>query len=196
MTDSDIDALCSRLSARLPQIDMARPPVPAPAPRLTEDALATVEDQLAFALPPVLSEVYRRVANGGFGPGYGLMGVGANGFADDQGQTADARYALFRAPDSGLAEWPDGVLPICHFGCGVYHCVRATRGDVLVWEPNVWQEGTPPDTALFLTGTPLLAWFDRWSRGAEVDMYLLAEAADASDTPTSLADLGSRGDTP
>jgi hypothetical protein len=54
----------------------------------TEQQLAKTEQQLGFLLPPLLRQLYLQIANGGFGPGYGLIGAIEgfpliDGFGDD-----------------------------------------------------------------------------------------------------------------
>lgn len=41
----------------------------------TEEQLRESEQTLGYALPPLLRLLYLQIANGGFGPGYGLFGV-------------------------------------------------------------------------------------------------------------------------
>src|SRR5215472_4738348 len=58
--------------------DMARPMSPAPtlhAPA-TPRQLAALETRLGFALPLLYHQLLLQVSDGGFGPGYGLIGVG------------------------------------------------------------------------------------------------------------------------
>jgi hypothetical protein len=174
----DLARLTDRLSARLPWVDglagIAGATMPDPTPPLTDAGIAEVEARLGFDLPSGLRHVYQTVANGGFGPGYGLTGIGVDGFTDDLGDTADTRYLADRAPnpDWPLWEWPDKLLPICDFGCAIYHCVDCATGEILVWEPNLWTPEDAPDTAIFVTGVDILDWFDRWSRGETLDQYL------------------------
>ena len=175
---SDLHALSGRLLARLPWVDglarIAGAQMPVPPPPLTPEDCRAVESALGFALPAVLRHVYLTVANGGFGPGYGLTGIGPTGFADDNGETADRRYATDRSPDPRLPgfDWPEALLPICDFGCAIYHCVDCRSGEVLIWDPTDWTPGDPADRAIFLTGIDIGAWFDRWSRGEALDQYL------------------------
>jgi hypothetical protein len=44
-------------------------------PPATEQQLKATERQLGFSLPPLLRLLYTQIANGGFGPGYGITGV-------------------------------------------------------------------------------------------------------------------------
>jgi hypothetical protein len=47
--------------------------------RATEQQIVETEQQLGFPLPVLLRLLYKQVANGGFGPGYGIIGA-VNGF--------------------------------------------------------------------------------------------------------------------
>jgi hypothetical protein len=76
------------------------------------DVVRKAEATLGFNLPPLLIQVYTEVVNGGFGPGYGLLGL-AGGFADDLGDTAVQSYLRRRADQS--LQWRDALLPICHW---------------------------------------------------------------------------------
>jgi hypothetical protein len=52
-------------------------------PPATETQMLKTERQLGFALPPLLRLLYTQVANGGFGPGYGMIGaIGGFSFID------------------------------------------------------------------------------------------------------------------
>ncbi len=79
---------------------------------------------IGFSLPSILTEIYAGVANGGFGPGYGIMGVDG-GFTDDMGATAVSLYQSYRKsdPEDPNWAWPFAWLPICHWGCIVYTVV-------------------------------------------------------------------------
>lgn len=44
-------------------------------PPATEQQIRRTEQQLGFSLPPLLRLLYTQIANGGFGPGYGIIGA-------------------------------------------------------------------------------------------------------------------------
>ena len=77
--------------------------------------VANDERLLGFALPPLMRRIYMEIGNGGFGPGYGLIGL-TNGVPDDTGKTGPAIYQQFRRAGSEVRnwKWPDRLLPICH----------------------------------------------------------------------------------
>ena len=78
-------------------------PAPLPAPA-TDTDIAIAEARLGCSFPTDLAQIYRSVANGGFGPGDGLAPLDA--MAD--------RYLAFRAEPMGPEgePWPANLLPI------------------------------------------------------------------------------------
>jgi len=101
----------------------AERPLPAPA---SEEQLNAAERRLGFALPPLLRRLYAEVANGGVGPGPGLLGV-KGGQANDHGKTVEDLYAemLEAVRENRRWVWPAGLLPIVNHS-GLYVCVDAT----------------------------------------------------------------------
>jgi hypothetical protein len=58
-------------------------------PPATEKQILKTERQLGFALPLLLRLLYTHVANGGFGPGYGIIGaIGGFSFTGSGGKTS------------------------------------------------------------------------------------------------------------
>lgn len=127
-----------------------------PAPPLDPAELDAVEGRLGFALPDLLREVYLRVANGGFGPGYGILGVGA-GATDDLGNTADSLYGLFSQadPDDPEWSWRPHVIPFSYWGCAVYSCITPS-GMVIGFDEGTWVDDE----------MPLDTWLRKWLDGS------------------------------
>src|SRR3712207_2542113 len=83
--------------------------IPAPA---TLEEIEAAEQKLGFKLPELLRELYLEVGNGGFGPSYGLLGVGSSGWTDDQGDTVETLSLGVEDPhDPDEYTWPDKLLP-------------------------------------------------------------------------------------
>jgi hypothetical protein len=141
--------------------------VAAATPELLRDA----EARLGFALPAVLRSAYLDVANGGFGPGYGVMGVG-NGFVDDLKQTVVDAYLNYRCPDpeDPAWQWPEAHLPICHWGCAIYSVVDCSRQEAPVFfvDPGARELGAPMSD-IFIAHRPSLDdWLTAWLDGKDL----------------------------
>ena len=148
-------ALSQRADDPASYVDMAEPASFRRHPPATDEQLREAEDRLGFPLPEGLRQVYREVANGGFGPGYGLLGV-AGGAADDRGNTAEQVYAELSGPDPDDPSWSwrDRVLPFCYWGCVVYSCITP-EGDVIGFDEGAWDDRP----------VPLEEWLRAWLAG-------------------------------
>ncbi|WP_269858605.1 SMI1/KNR4 family protein [Streptomyces sp. RPT161] len=152
------DRLLARVTARARErCAPLRPPV-------SEGELAAAVRILGFPLHPLLDRLYREVADGGFGPGYGLFRLSA--LADDRSsETAGpltAAYRDRRAPNLRDRDWfwPEGVVPVLTWGCGMLACVdcRSPRGTVLLFEPNAVQDDWAD--AWFVDSDSLADWLE------------------------------------
>ncbi len=115
------------------------------------------EAKMGFRLPPLLRELYTKVGNGGFGPGYGMFGL-EGGYIDQdiinnfQGGTLAEWYFAFRGTDDHIPElkhdfdfetnfslvldlepkpdtwaWFDKLVPICNHGCWRLSCIDCSK---------------------------------------------------------------------
>lgn len=146
--------------------DIVRPTIFPPA---TDEEITVTEQALGFPLPPLLTRIYREVGNGGFGPGYGLVGV-EHGARDDGDTLADLYYG-FRQPHAidPVWNWPERLVPLAHLGCAMYACVdcRRPQGSVVWWEPNPRGPGEPLGRFLIPVADSLDAWLWLWLRDAD-----------------------------
>ena len=82
-------------------------------PPATKEQLQQTEDLLGFSLPPLLLSLYMQIANGGFGPGYGIIGaIGGFPLMDGMGEDIAhgylryiERYTLIRLEDYKMISW-------------------------------------------------------------------------------------------
>ena len=138
--------------------------------------IAAAERELGFSLPQTLAAAYQHVGDGGFGPGYGILGITSDGQKSDEGDTAVELYQVFHGvdPEDPNWNWPTGRLPLCHWGCAIYSCVDCTKPlhPVLFFDPNGHEESSSWTSAFiphrdgldeFLT-----AWLDDADLWAEV----------------------------
>ena len=154
--DPEIVAKADRIGAAMSTPVATTLPAPAdPA------ALEAAETEIGFALPPVLRRVYLDVADGGFGPGSGLMNLAA----------ATAAYARLRKGDElprGRV-WPERLLPIREVDPG-FDSVDASSpaGRIVAWDPEDLREFSGEKTwnASFSEIAPSIeGWLEEWVGG-------------------------------
>jgi hypothetical protein len=148
-----LEAARTGLIERLPPLIAARP-----------EAVAEAEAVVGFPLPKLLRRLFLEVGNGGFGPGYGVLGV-RDGHRDDLGHTAiDLWRMAHDTPAGGWAFIGPNLLPICHWGCAIYSFVdcSADDGPMWGWDPN---PGPTDARALFPSGLNVTEWLGLWIAG-------------------------------
>jgi hypothetical protein len=161
--------------------------------------IGRAEAALGFSLPPFLRRVYGEVADGGFGPGVGLLPIAAALAAHERMRTGEEL-------PRGRA-WPGGLLPVVERDPGFY-CVDTTTdaGQVVDWDPEELGEfsGEAAFARSFSEEAPSLeAWLGRWVGGrtqaeehadlmqqAKADAMNASRAAYAQMTPEQKAQWG------
>lgn len=91
-------------------------------PPTTAEAIAAAEAKIGVRLPPLLHAIYSEIANGGIGPGYGLIGVAGTpyhrGWAyNDDTDTVPDLAATYLDVTSCTTYWPPQLVPVCDWGC-------------------------------------------------------------------------------
>ncbi|WP_374106598.1 SMI1/KNR4 family protein [Kitasatospora aureofaciens] len=130
------------------------------APVATSATLECAEEMFGLPLLPLLRRLYEEIADGGFGPGYGLTPLFHAGFG-----AVDGYPARIRSRSGGQPWWPRGVLPVLHWGGGRHAAVDCTspRGSVLYYAPGVGQTGAA-DTWI-VESESLAEWLESWMHG-------------------------------
>jgi hypothetical protein len=138
---------------------------PLPALRTAPaEAVHEAETVIGYRLPPLLRRLYLEVGNGGFGPGYGILGL-TGGHYDDTGRGALALYRRVRDPATSYWSFlPAILLPVCQWGCGIYSFIDCSRPEGPMWalDPN---PGPVDQQALYREPVALAEWLDRWVKG-------------------------------
>jgi hypothetical protein len=130
-----------RASQSTTQTDL---PNPRALPKIaTATDLESTETQLGFALPAFLKRLYLEVANGGFGPGYGLIGTTGDarddrGFITDLHHTDNEPERRKRHPN-----WPTRAIRICNWGCGMYSLVESSSLEMFLFNPDADETAFP-----------------------------------------------------
>ncbi|HEX2475181.1 MAG TPA: hypothetical protein VHK01_10560, partial [Lacipirellulaceae bacterium] len=68
-------------------------------PPASTESVQLAESKLGFSLPSFLKDVYTQVGNGGFGPGYGIIGT-PGGFTDDGNDIAGVHQLMSQEDES------------------------------------------------------------------------------------------------
>ena len=153
MPDEDILATAERV-----QQDMT---TPAPGGNLrpaTPDKLAAAQRDLDMPFPPFLRRLYTEVADGGFGPGTGLVSLEA--LVREAGELRRGDVL----PRNRT--WPRALLPLVDRDPG-WVCVDAGSGAVIEWDPEDLEERTGEERfrRSFTEIAPSLeAWLEKWLR--------------------------------
>lgn len=162
------------------------------APPATEEQVAAAEQTLGFQLPPLLRELYLKVGNGGFGPGYGLYGVPTP--ADGKRETIVSKYLALRKGRAS-APWPEPLLSICTWGCGIDSSLDCSDPSILVirHDPNMkkadvadrvpvelrYKRATEVNGACWLEWASFEDWLQAWIDGQ--NLFYLAYGGSVED---------------
>lgn len=172
----------------------AEAPLPPPS---TAAALDQAEAQLGLPLPGFLRRVYLEVADGGFGPGAGLLSAA---------ELVASHRELRSSPPSEAEddEWPGDVLPLVASDEGHY-CLETSTGRVLESEYDEVESDDDVTFRLALReiAPSLQAWLAGWLDAAPassppvavlqdhmVEAARAARARIAAMTPAQRAEMG------
>jgi hypothetical protein len=137
-----------------------------PLPPLRPASLAAVEATEAWAgvrLPPLLRRLYLEVANGGFGPGYGVAGLRAD--------HPVARIA-HDEPETESPPQPQAEMTLCDWGCAIATVVDLADGQIWGYDPNPAPAGV---SAIFPQHMTVADWFGRWIDGRLQQPWLMQD---------------------
>jgi SMI1 / KNR4 family (SUKH-1) len=147
----DLEALLRGDTNPSPAVDEA-----ALEPAGDDASIADAERNLGFALPHPLRQLYFQVANGGFGPGAGILPLQ---------EVVRTYLGLLETPPGPRGQkWPAHLLPITRNDPG-HDCVDVNSGEVVFWDEEelasgssdkVWKRSFKPDAP------GLGDWFHRW----------------------------------
>jgi hypothetical protein len=140
----------------------ASPTRPPSRPPCDDAAVDATEAALGFHLPPLLRRLYTEIGDGGFGPGEGIVGVGA---LVDLHQS----YAHDLAVEQELGEWPRGLVPLCELDETLIACVDCTDPvgpivDFDLYDVDI-DEGEGFDEAFAPRAPSLEVWLREWLVG-------------------------------
>lgn len=143
---------------------------------LSEQAVDQAEQRLGFKIPLLLRRIYTTISNGGFGDSYGTLGL-MGGPVNEERLDAISLYESFRKPDAtdNHWNWPVGLLPWCHLGCAMFHCVKcdAPPYPIIWFEPNPHETGQPWDDAFIPFCASLSEYLTAWLQDDDLWSHLI-----------------------
>jgi len=174
MDDTIVAAIRSRLQAGITDQGWTTRSILTPADPVE---VANDERRLGFTVPPLMKRLYVEIGNGGFGPGYGLIGL-TNGVPDDTGKTGPEIYNQFRCsdPNDPNWKWPSGLLPICHWGCAILSCVDCadSKFRMRIFDPNA-RHGDDWADSFFEEAEGFETWISEWASGVDLWKMMYGE---------------------
>jgi len=161
------------------------------APPASIRQVADAEKRLGFPLPPLLRQAYLEVANGGFGPGFGIYGLPVAGAGD--AETAVGKYLALRERQTNPA-WPKALVPICYWGSGIasYLDCSAPEAAVIRVDGNMpkanvaeripasrrYKRDADLADACWIESPSLEPWLEAWANGKLVFYMAYGEPDD------------------
>jgi hypothetical protein len=141
--------------------------------------LPAIEGLIGHPLPPPLIDLYQRVGNGGFGPGYGFMKLSVTDKRAFGGNILAVLNFLQNAvaddPENDDAlppspAWPVGVVPLVYWGCTLYSLVDCNEPGfpVFQWDcdgPDS-ESDWPIRDQMKPTGLDFVVWLRNWAQDA------------------------------
>ncbi|MEV0899719.1 hypothetical protein [Actinoplanes sp. NPDC049802] len=126
-------------------------------PPATAEVVAEAEQIAGRPLPYLLKRLYTEVGNGGFGPGYGLLGLRGGHKTGQIDATVGLRH---------------GSLMLCDWGCGISSDLHLDDGQVWGYDPNGFDAAEA-----FPQHMTVVDWFAKWAEGRLYQPWLVQDPA-------------------
>jgi hypothetical protein len=145
------------------------PPI-RPRPPVSEQTLAEAEAQLGFPLPPLVRALYTQVADGGFGPGYGVIQLTGHPYALIESRLRmdeEDDYGEFFAPEW---VWPERLVQFVNWGCHYFSGIDCSNPScpVFFYDNDRAGEDTTLADCLSLESDSLMEWLSAWLDGEDL----------------------------
>ncbi len=153
--DHLITAIRKRVEDRSKRTDYADRRCPELGPLASPEVVLEAQGAMGCILHPLHRQLFEEVANGGFGPGDGLVGL-PGGTLDAHGRSLiELREILWLDSETPL---PPPVVPLCDWGCGIWSCLDGETGAVL----------TIDEYGLKDIGQSFSSWLEDWVSGVSL----------------------------
>jgi hypothetical protein len=131
-----------------------------PAPPISEAEFETFERDSGLRLPDFLRRVYTEVANGGFGPAWGV-----NPLTGDEEMSIASWDRIVRSAkhDDPEHPWPEDLIRLCEIGCNMYYGVDVTVRPSPVFKVDPTCGSTNIDKWLTRESDSVTDWLRAWA---------------------------------
>jgi hypothetical protein len=123
-------------------------------PPTSADAIEAAEREMGCHFHQFHRRLFREVGNGGFGPGYGLIGIPEGSLDVEERSLIELNQGLFSDHDGQMSS----VVPLCGWGCGIWSCVDCETGAIL----------SISEFGLRDLEQGLHSWFEDWISGVNL----------------------------
>ncbi len=158
-TPEDMRAMLEIDAQRRPEGRATALPDPEMPPPATAEAVNSAEAAIGFPFPPLLRRFWIEVANGGFGPGYGLFGIEGGFFEDSSGLTI---VELYRE-DVHPRLWPKKLVRLCDWGGDNFSAI-----DCATPEGEVVDQPETDNYPRRRKGMTFSEWMEAWIGGVDL----------------------------
>jgi len=147
-----------------PTVDMAVCPPICPHPPVSEETLAAAESRLGFPLPPLVGSLYTRVADGGYGPGYGVIQLDGHDYTLVESRL---RMNLETVPEW---IWPERLVEFVNWGCHYFSGIDCAHPScpVFFYNPDSAVGDASLADCLIREADSLEEWLSAWLDGARL----------------------------
>lgn len=155
MKTSAIEAIKRRAIQKETRTDFTKFGCPELAVPASQEMIEAAERELGFKLWSDHRQVLVEIANGGFGPGDGLLGLPGGRLDDDGNSLLDVTKML-------LLEEKAPLVSICDWGCGCWSCIDCTTGEMMICD----------EFGLTKQDVKFGDWLERWANGVNLSPRL------------------------
>ncbi|QDV67694.1 hypothetical protein Poly24_13960 [Rosistilla carotiformis] len=161
MNNADTIADLQRRISVFPPIDCVTNLTVAPPPPLAPALVSEFETATNLRLPSFIRRLYSEVANGGFGPAYGIVPLIASG--DDTILDWNSRYRSANRSEPDGPQWPDHLLHFCEGGCVTTYVLDIRTDEAPVYKVDADASNNIYDW-LHLVSPSVESWLADWAR--------------------------------
>lgn len=159
-----MDNLLNILKARLqvaPTTDSQCSPPIVPRPPVSKSEFAEFERESGLELPDTMRRIYTEIANGGFGPSWGLNPLTHETQISIHGWDRYERSHW----ENGVppTAWPDPLIRLCEIGCNAYFGVHLNGTDFPVYIVDPQNGGDTEVDWLEPQNVDFATWINEWA---------------------------------